>query len=239
VPFKYPKRKEEYMEKIKILNTEHDITNIRQYGNLLEIEFYNAIELRGKNLSSLEIFTAGGVKCATLTGYSTIYKENDNIIVLSNDGSIYEEPAEPEPIEPSEPYVPSEEELFLQLENAKKNRADQSKTELDKFLEENPYLFEDGKYYAVTKEKQGLLGNAIAIYQMKIQAGYTDAIIKWNSTGEECTEWSIENITALALAIAKYVEPLVAQQQSIEVQINDFTSIDELSSMVIAYEKSN
>ena len=103
-------------------------------------------------------------------------------------------------------------------------------------MSENPLLFTDGKYYSVTKEKQNLLSNAIAVYQMKVQIGEENPEIKWNATGEECTARPIEEVTALALAIAAYVEPLVAHQQVLEVQINLCTTIEEVNSMVIDYE---
>ena len=109
-----------------------------------------------------------------------------------------------------------------------------SKTILYKHLENNPLLFSDGKYYSVTQEKQNLLNNAITVYQMKTQSGLP-AELKWNATGEECIEWTLENIVTLALSIANYVEPLVTYQQAIEVQIKNCTTKDELDGIVIDY----
>ena len=109
-----------------------------------------------------------------------------------------------------------------------------SKTRLLQHLENNPILFTDGKRYSVTQEKQNLLNNAITVYQMKIQSGLP-AELKWNATGEECTLWTLEDIVALALAIANYVEPLVTYQQAIEVQIRECTTKEELESIVIDY----
>ena len=70
---------------------------------------------------------------------------------------------------------------------------------------------------------------------MKTQLGLP-AELKWNSTGEECSVWTIENIIPIALGVASYVEPLVAYQQSIEVQIRNCTTREELESIVIDYE---
>lgn len=110
-----------------------------------------------------------------------------------------------------------------------------SKTELANYLEHNPMQFVDGKYYSITKDKQTLLANAIQVYQMKLQAGMTDATLKWNSTEEECTEWQLEDLVILALTIANYVEPMVAKQQSYEIQINECESIEELDEIEIFY----
>ncbi len=100
------------MEKIKIQDEEIDIVSISVKSvNLLVIEFPKGIELTGKNLSVIEVLTAGGVSCATMKGYTTIYRVDGTIIILSNDGSIY---TEPEPSIDPEPYVPTEEEIARQ-----------------------------------------------------------------------------------------------------------------------------
>lgn len=111
----------------------------------------------------------------------------------------------------------------------------QSKQELALYLQNNPLQFIDGKFYSVTKEKQTLLANALQVYQIKVQAGLP-AILKWNATGEECTEWTLEDLSALALAIADYVEPLVTKQQALEVQIKNAQTLEELEAIEINYE---
>lgn len=130
---------------------------------------------------------------------------------------------EPEPIEPN-------------IDEIKQSLITESKTKLDTYLVGHPMLFTNDKYYSVTREKQNLLNNAIAVYQMKVQSGDTTATIKWNATGEECTEWTLEEISTLALSIANYVEPLISYQQSIEVQINSCITKEELDSVAIDYE---
>lgn len=82
------------MEKVKIDGIALDILSIRSTPDLLIIEFYNEIDLVNADLSTIELFTAGNVKCAELKGYDTIYKIDDNTVILSNDGSVYVEPVE-------------------------------------------------------------------------------------------------------------------------------------------------
>jgi hypothetical protein len=106
------RRKDDVMEKIKILNEELEIVSISvSGGNLLVIKFPEVTDLSKKDLSEIEVLTAGGVSCATLAGYTTIYKTDSNSVILSNDRSIY---TEPEPIVEPEPYVPTEEEIARQ-----------------------------------------------------------------------------------------------------------------------------
>lgn len=127
------------------------------------------------------------------------------------------------------------EELKRELESLKSERITQSKQQLEEFLQNNPLQFTDGKFYSVTAEKQTLLANALQVYQMKVQAGFP-ATLKWNATGEECTEWTLEDLSALALAIADYVEPLVTKQQALEVQIKNAQTLEELEAIEINYE---
>lgn len=121
------------------------------------------------------------------------------------------------------------------LIDLKQFKINQSKQELALYLQNNPLQFTDGKFYSVITEKQTLLANALQVYQMKIQAGLP-ATLKWNSTGEECTEWTLENLSMLALAIAEYVEPLVTHQQALEVQIRNCETLEELEAIEINYE---
>lgn len=130
---------------------------------------------------------------------------------------------------------PDPEELKRELERLKSERITQSKQQLEDFLQNNPMQFTDGKFYSVTKEKQTLLANTLQVYQMKVQAGLP-ATLKWNATGEECTEWTLEDLSALALAIAEYVEPLVTHQQALEVQIRNCETLEELEAIEIDYE---
>lgn len=224
------------MESIKTPNFEATIKNIKQYDNLLEIEFVELHDFTEVDLSYIDILTSGGIKCTSVpfTNYITIYKTDGNTVILSNDESVYTEPPTIEP-EPVEPYIPTPEELALQLENAKESKVTQSKTLLDKFLAEHPLLFFDGNYYSVTQKKQSLLTSALILYDVKLKAEL-NPVFKWNSTGETCIEMPIETGIALAIAIGNYVEPIVEQQRSVEKQINACTTQEELDGIVIAYE---
>lgn len=129
--------------------------------------------------------------------------------------------------------IPTEKPVNVGFE--KQSKIDQSKQELALYLQNNPLQFTDGKSYSVTVEKQTLLANALQVYQIKVQAGLPTTL-KWNATGEECTEWEIEDLITLALTIANYVEPLVAKQQALEVQIKNAETLEELEGIEINYE---
>lgn len=100
-----------------------------------------------------------------------------------------------------------------------------TKTDLETYLATHPYTTEDGKSYSVTFEKQTLLANEIASYQLATAAEQPYQLT-WNTTGDECTNMTIEEMTALALAINAYVKPLISYQQTQEVAIRNAATIE-------------
>ena len=97
--------------------------------------------------------------------------------VFDDDGNISD-------ITETEPVVTTEE-----IEAHKTKRIQESKILLAKWLNDNPIVYTDGKYYSVTEEKQALLNGNLASYERATKAG-VEYPLKWNSTGEECTEWN-------------------------------------------------
>lgn len=125
--------------------------------------------------------------------------------------------------------------VITNIDDAKVLKVTESKEKLAKWLANNPMLYTDGKLYSVTAEKQSLLNGNLASYERAKAAGI-DYPLKWNSTGEECTEYSYEELVGLSLAIAAYVAPKVSAQQEIELAINACESIEELDKVVISYD---
>lgn len=120
------------------------------------------------------------------------------------------------------------------VEQIKQEKINQSKQLLSEFLETHHLLYND-EYYSVTQEKQALLTSAIAAYQLKVQAG-VPAVLKWNTTGDVCREFTLEEITGLVIVITDYVQPRVERQQELEIQIKNCTTIEELDNIIIDYE---
>lgn len=112
-----------------------------------------------------------------------------------------------------------------------------SKVMLAQWLENNPLLYSDGKYYSVTEEKQSLLNSNLASYERATQTGI-EYDLKWNSTGQPCISWNYTDLLALSLNIAGYVAPKVSMQQSYEIRIKNCSSIEEIDSIVIDYDRN-
>ena len=122
------------------------------------------------------------------------------------------------------------------IEDFKNYKIQQSKIILSEWLENNPMLYTDGKYYSVTAEKQSLLNGNLASYERAKTAGI-DYPLKWNSTGAECEPWNYTDLVSLSLAIAEYVAPKVSMQQAYELQIKACETIEEVNEIVINYDE--
>ena len=123
------------------------------------------------------------------------------------------------------------------IDGAKAYKVAESKEKLAEWLASHPLTYKDGKQYSVTAEKQSLLNGNLSSYERAQGANPSiNYPLKWNATGEECTEWEYEDLVGLSLAIAAYVAPKVAEQQAIEIAINACSTIEELNGVVIAYE---
>lgn len=121
------------------------------------------------------------------------------------------------------------------VEQAKQEKITESKAVLSEYLAAHPIQWSDGKYYSVTSEKQALLTSNLSLYQISASAGQPFKLT-WNSTGDECVEWTYEELAALALAIGTYVKPFVSRQQELELAIKACATMEELDTIEINYD---
>lgn len=131
--------------------------------------------------------------------------------------------------------IVDKEEMKAKLAKTAKVKITESKTALAEYLAAHPLQWTDGKYYSVTSEKQALLTSNLALYQISTSAGQSFNLT-WNSTGDECVEWTYEELAALALAIGTYVKPFVSRQQELELAIKACTTMEELDAIEINYD---
>lgn len=123
----------------------------------------------------------------------------------------------------------------IDLDAIKVDKIENSKTLLAEWLENNPMLYTDGKYYSVTAEKQSLLNGNLASYERAKAVGI-EYPLKWNSTGSECESWDYTDLLTLSLTIAGYVAPKVSKQQELELQIKACTTVNEVNEIEINYD---
>ena len=122
-----------------------------------------------------------------------------------------------------------------ELEPIKAERIAQSKADLETYLAEHPLQWTDGEYYSITAEKQNQLTSKIMAATMA-QTLSADYILTWNSTGEVCKEWTLQDLSALAFAIDARVTKLVGYQQAQEVAMRNAETLDELNAIEVDYD---
>lgn len=121
------------------------------------------------------------------------------------------------------------------LDALKASSIAKSKTDLAAYLAAHPLQWTDGEYYSITAEKQQQLTSKImaATMAQTLSASYT---LTWNSTGEVCREWTLQDLSALAFAIDARVTSLVSYQQTQEVAMRDAATEEELNAIVVDYD---
>lgn len=120
------------------------------------------------------------------------------------------------------------------LQELKDARIAQSKADLEIYLAEHPLQWTDGEYYSITAEKQNQLTSKIMAATMA-QTLSTDYTLTWNSTGEVCKEWTLQDLSALAFSIDARVTKLVGYQQAQEVAMRNAETLDELNAITVDY----
>lgn len=121
------------------------------------------------------------------------------------------------------------------LAETKAQRIAQSKADLAAYLEAHPLHWTDGEYYAITAEKQAQLTSKIMSATMAQTLSQTYDLT-WNSTGEVCKAWTLQDLSALAFAIDARVTALVTYQQTQEVAMRNAADLDALAAVVVDYD---
>lgn len=121
------------------------------------------------------------------------------------------------------------------LSGAIEARIAQSKEDLAAYLETHPITWTDGEQYSITAEKQAQLTGKImaATMAQTLSQPYT---LTWNSTGQVCREWTLQDLSALVFAIDARVTALVSYQQTQEVAMRNAATREELDAIVVDYD---
>lgn len=117
----------------------------------------------------------------------------------------------------------------------KAQRIAQSKADLATYLESHPIQWTDGQRYSITAEKQQQLTGKILSATLAQQTA-TPYSLTWNSTGQVCKEWTLEELGKLAFAIDARVTALVTYQQTQEVAMREAESLEALAAIEVDYD---
>ena len=184
------------MEKIKITGSDqiYEIRSIIPTAeHVLQIVFANTVPASWNG--DIQLYTDGDILATTLSGWTTVYRDEGQTVYLSDDGSVYVPPADPEPVTPPEPYEPT----LAELQAAKKQ-------EISQACEQAIYsgvsvTLTDGstEHFALTEHDQlNLFGK-----QIELSAGVTR--LKYHTDGQPCRYYDAADMQLIVTAAMDYV----------------------------------
>lgn len=140
--------------------------------------------------SQIQIISEAGDVYGILSNYSTIYRQLENEIILSNDGSVYVEP------EPVPPYTPTLEELIAA-----------KKTELNTVCNEAIIGGFDVAISTGTEHFDLKLEDQMALFFCGQRAAAGEDKIEWHPNGEStlpCRYYSAADMTIITTAAVQH-----------------------------------
>ena len=207
------------MEKIKVKGKIYEIWCIRTMAShVLQIIFADAVPTEWGG--DIVLYTAGGIECATLTGWKTVYRDEGKTVYLSDDGSTYKVP-DPDAggeVLPPEPYTPTLEELQM----AKKQ-------EISRACEQTIYsgvdvVLTDGstEHFSLTEHDQiNLFGK-----QVQLAAGADQ--LEYHSDGQPCRYYNAADMQLIISTAMQHVSYHTTYCNAVNMWINGAESEEEL-----------
>ena len=122
----------------------------------------------------------------------------------------------------------------VDLDALRAAKQDVNKAALADWLAAHPLTWIDGNVYGVTEQDQTEMAINLAQYQLAAAAGQP-AVLEWHAQKQQCHTFTIEEYTALSLAIAAYVYPYRRYQEQVKAVIYAAESEAELDAIEIDY----
>lgn len=136
------------------------------------------------------------------------------------------------------PVLRSEEEIAADrtpdLDMLRDAKQAANKKALADWLFAHPLTWTDGNVYGVTEEDQNEMAINLAQYQLAV-AAEQPAVLEWHAQKKQCHAFTIEQYTALSLAIAAYVYPYRRYQEQVKAAIYTAESEAEIHAIKIDY----
>lgn len=178
-------------EKIRLADKkEYEIDSIVNFENLLNITFPDHINVDSiiKNMSSfktVEILTRNNEVCGTYFDYATIYLHRGQILILSNDESIY---TEPEINAPDHPNFPSVEDITI--DTLKELKISAFSQDCNKAIEDGVDVEINGiiQHFSYTLEDQNNLDTAVDMARL------TGLDVPYHANNTSCSLFSPADI---------------------------------------------
>ena len=176
------------MEKIKITGFDQ-IFEIRSIvpaaKHVLQIVFANTVPASWNG--DIQLYTDGDILATTLTGWTTVYRDEGQTVYLSDDSSVYVPPTDPEPIAPPKPYEPT----LTELQANKKQEIGQACEQAIYSGISVTLANGSSEHFALTKHDQlNLFGK-----QVQLAAGAEQ--LEYHSDGQPCRYYSAADMQTI------------------------------------------
>lgn len=122
----------------------------------------------------------------------------------------------------------------VDLDTLRAAKQEQNKQALADWLAAHPLTWTDGNVYGVTEQDQNEMAINLAQYQLAV-AAEQPAVLEWHAQKQQCHTFTIEEYTALSLAIAAYVYPYRRYQEQVKAAIYTAESEAEIHAIKIDY----
>ena len=136
------------------------------------------------------------------------------------------------------PVLRSEEEIAADrlpdLDALRAAKQEVNKQALADWLAAHPLTWTDGKVYGVTEQDQTEMAINLAQYQLAV-AAEQPAVLEWHAQKQQCHTFTIDEYTALSLAIAAYVYPYRRYQEEVKAAIYSAETKEQIDEIVIDY----
>ena len=184
------------MEKIKVKGKLYEIQNIQTTEpHVLQIVFI--VTPPTKWGGDIVLYTAGGIECATLEGWETVYRDEGRTVYLSDDGSVYKAP-DPDAgseILPPEPYVPT----LTELQAAKKREISQACEKTIYSGVDVVLTDESTEHFSLTEHDQ------LNLFGKQVQLATGADQLEYHSDGQACRYYSAADMQLIITAAMQHV----------------------------------
>ena len=177
-------------------NKHYEIESITPISShVLEVVFADDIP---ESYGNIQVYTSGGSQCSNLPGYETVFRDEGQVVYLSDDGSVYAPPEEPGDL-PSAPYVPTPEEL---LASAKAGKRAEVSAACEQIIYKGVNVtLEDStvEHYSLTEHDQ------LNLFGKQAQLAMGAEQLEYHADGQPCRYYSAEDMQAIIQAAMFHV----------------------------------
>lgn len=212
------------MEKVKIKEKDYEIAEIREESsNVLKITFSEDIP---KEYGDIQLYTAGGIECASFPGFSTVYRRDGKAIWLSDDGNVYKEPE-------TTPGTGGGELPMLTLDEVKRGKLSEVNYACRRIIETGVDVgLSDGtvEHFSLTETDQ------LNLFGLRAQIAAGADSVPYHADGKSCRFYSAADMDKIIGAAMKHASYHTTYCNALHVWVGACGTAEEVSGITYGAE---